>query len=125
MCPRGSWCIRMRGTCLLTRLTGRTYWSGPPNGLPVTCRPRPRPGPRPGPKPEAAPHSGQAESMKKREGHFAWLPAGDHPALIHFSLEFRERISSTGCMVEWVFGSRSFERFSPGPDQPEQVDEPL
>jgi len=28
--------------------------------------------------------------------HFARLPAGDHPALIHFSLEFRERVSLTG-----------------------------
>jgi hypothetical protein len=33
------------------------------------------------------------------------LPAGCHPALIHFSLEFRERISSIGLRVERVAGA--------------------
>ena len=33
------------------------------------------------------------------------LPAGCHPALIHFSLEFRERVSSIGLRVERVAGA--------------------
>ena len=33
------------------------------------------------------------------------LPAGCHPALIHFSLEFRERVSSIGLRFERVAGA--------------------
>ena len=33
------------------------------------------------------------------------LPADCHPALIHFSLEFRERVSSIGLRVERVPGA--------------------
>ena len=52
---------------------------------------------------------------KRGEIRSARLQAGGDPALIHFSLEFCERISSTGCIS--CAGSRSFERFSPVADQ--------
>jgi hypothetical protein len=40
------------------------------------------------------------------------LPAGCHPALIHFSLEFSERVSSIGLRVERVAGAGGEGKFA-------------
>jgi hypothetical protein len=51
--------------------------------------------------------------------------AGHHPVLIHFFLEFQERVWSTGLGEELASWSRSFERILPVAGRPWHVDGPL
>jgi len=70
------------------------------------------------------------ESIQEDEEDGALLAAkqrsaGYHPVLIHFFLEFQERVSSTGLREELASGSRSFERILAATGRPWHVVGPL